>query len=135
MRYHRLGPGVFLLATAPGAAGSPDATETTRLLRAYHERRDIAARKRLIELYLPLVETLARRYVGRGEDREDLVQVGSIGLINAIDRFDPQRGGELAAYAVPNIEGEIRRHLRDRSSTIRLPRAVEELRAPLARAR
>ncbi|MFL5828035.1 MAG: sigma-70 family RNA polymerase sigma factor [Thermoleophilaceae bacterium] len=102
---------------------------------AYRERRDIAARERLIEMYLPLVESLAQRYVGRGEDREDLVQVGSIGLINAIDRFDPKRGDELAAYAVPNIEGEIRRHLRDRATTIRLPRVVEELRAPLARAR
>jgi RNA polymerase sigma-B factor len=123
------------LASVPRAAGSREATETTRLLRAYRERRDIAARERLIEMYLPLVESLAQRYVGRGEDREDLVQVGSIGLINAIDRFDPQRGDELAAYAVPNIEGEIRRHLRDRATTIKLPRAVEELRAPLARAR
>ena len=78
-------------------------------------------RQRLIEENLPLVRALARPFAGRGEALDDLVQVGSIGLIKAIDRFDPQRGS-LLAYAVPTIRGEIRRHLRDRASPLRVPR-------------
>jgi RNA polymerase sigma-B factor len=102
---------------------------TARLLRAYHERGETAARQRLIELYLPLVVSLARRHARGTDDQEDLYQVGCIGLINAIDRFDIERGQELAAFAVPNIEGEIRRHLRDRAATVRLPRRVLDLRS------
>ena len=107
---------------------------TGRLLHAYHAEGDADARTRLIELYLPLVHTLARRHARRGELYEDLVQVGSIGLIKAIDRFDVARGGELAAFAVPNIAGEMKRHLRD-SGTIRLPRGLAELRGRLSAAR
>jgi RNA polymerase sigma-B factor len=103
-------------------------SQTAELLRAYHERGDTAARQRLVELYLPLVESFMRRY-GRGtDDYDDLYQVGCIGLINAIDRFDLARGDELAAFAVPNIAGEIRRYLRDRGGSVRLPRRVVELR-------
>jgi RNA polymerase sigma-B factor len=120
-------------AGEPGNGGR--STATSRLLRAYHEGGDITARERLIELYLPLVETLARRYEGRGVESDDLVQVGSIGLINAIDRFDPARGGELTAFAVPNILGEIKRHFRDRRASVRVPRREQELRARLERAR
>ncbi|MFL5839894.1 MAG: sigma-70 family RNA polymerase sigma factor [Thermoleophilaceae bacterium] len=109
-------------------------SETADLLRAYHEHGDIAARQRLVELYLPLVESFMRRY-GRGTDEyDDLYQVGCIGLINAIDRFELTRGDELAAFAVPNIAGEIRRYLRDRSASVRLPRRVLELRSGAARA-
>jgi RNA polymerase sigma-B factor len=107
---------------------------TGRLLHAYHVAGDSGARTRLIELYLPLVHTLARRHARGGELYEDLVQVGSIGLIKAIDRFDVARGGELAAFAVPNIAGEMKRHLRD-SGTIRLPRGLAELRGRLPAAR
>jgi RNA polymerase sigma-B factor len=102
-----------------------NSASTTRLLRDYHLNGDASARERLIGMYLPLVTSLARRYARGGEDYEDLVQVGSIGLIKAIDRFDLNRGGELAAYAVPNISGEIKRHLRDNGETIRLPRALQ----------
>src|SRR5207253_4803476 len=84
------------------------------LLRRYHERGDLEARERLIEQYLPLVRSLARRYSYRGEQLEDLVQVGCIGLIKAIDRFDIDRGVELTTYATPNIIGEIKRHFRDK---------------------
>ena len=77
------------------------------LLRAYHEEGDRAARDRLVEEMLPLVRSLASRYAGRGEQVEDLVQVGAIGLIKAIDRFDLERGVELTTYAVPTIVGEI----------------------------
>jgi RNA polymerase sigma-B factor len=86
---------------------------------------DSRAREQLIERHLPLVRALARRFAGRGEQIEDLVQVGSIGLINAVDRFDPARGDDLVAYAVPTIVGEIRRYLRDRASPVRLPRVEQ----------
>jgi len=78
---------------------------------------DLEARERLIEQQLPLVESLARRYTHRGERLEDLVQVGTIGLIKAVDRYEPTRGVEFAAFAVPNILGEIKRHLLHRDPT------------------
>jgi RNA polymerase sigma-B factor len=84
-----------------------------------------------VQLYLPLVEAFANRYRVHGAERDDLVQVGSIGLLNAIERFDPKRGDEFAAFAVPTIAGEIKRHLRDRSKTVRLPRQLEEASARL----
>jgi RNA polymerase sigma-B factor len=104
-------------------------SETSALLRAYHQRGDDAARRQLVELYLPLVESFTRRYARSADEHDDLYQVGCIGLINAIDRFDLDRGDELAAFAVPNIAGEIRRYLRDRSGSVRLPRRVQELRS------
>jgi RNA polymerase sigma-B factor len=84
------------------------------------------ARARQIEAYLPLVRSLARRFAHRGERLDDLVQVGAIGLIKAVDRFDPARGADLAAYATPTILGEIKRHLRDRAALIRVPRREQE---------
>ena len=101
--------------------------DVRRLLRAYHRDGDRSARARLIQRYLPLVRRLARRYVGHGEQLDDLVQVGSIGLIKAIDRFQLERGVELASYAIPTIDGEIKRHLRDRAWPIRIPRRLQEL--------
>jgi RNA polymerase sigma-B factor len=108
--------------------------DVPRLLRAYHRDGDLGARARLIQQYLPLVRRLARRYVGHGEQFEDLVQVGSIGLIKAIDRFQLERGVDLASYAIPTIDGEIKRHLRDRAWPIRIPRRLQEL-DPTLRAR
>ena len=105
-----------------------------RLLRDYHHRGDVRARERLIGQYMPLVRRLARRHVGRGEPFEDLVQVGTIGLINAIDRFKLERGVDLATFAIPTIDGEIKRHLRDRAWPIRIPRRLQEL-DPTLRAR
>ena len=101
------------------------------LLHAYHRQGDLGARARLIEDYLPLVRRIARQHAGRGESLEDLVQVGSIGLINAIDRFELDRGVDLAAYAIPSIVGEIKRHLRDRVGPIRIPRRLQEVNASL----
>jgi RNA polymerase sigma-B factor len=89
-------------------------------------RRDVESRERLIEQQLPLVESLARRYAHRGERMEDLVQVGTIGLIKAVDRYEPAHGVALSAFAVPNILGEIKRHLRDRCGPIRVPRRYQE---------
>jgi RNA polymerase sigma-B factor len=105
-----------------------------RLLGDYHEAGDLSARERLIRQYLPLVRRLARRHVGRGEPFEDLVQVGTIGLIKAIDRFKLDRGVDLATFAIPTIDGEIKRHLRDRAWLIRVPRRLQELN-PALRAR
>ena len=98
-----------------------------RLLEAYRRGGDAGARDRLIEEMLPLVRALAARYAGRGEAVEDLVQVGCIGLIKAIDRFDIDRGVELSTYAVPTIVGEIRRHFRDKAWALHVPRRLKEL--------
>ena len=103
------------------------------LLRRYHEQGDLAAREQLIEQYMSLVRSLARRYSYRGEQLEDLVQIGAIGLIKAIDRFDLDRGVELTTYATPNIIGEIKRHFRDRGWAVRVPRGLQELNIQLSR--
>lgn len=111
------------IATAP--APSTD-REHDALLERWCSTRDPETRRLLIERHLPLVRALARRYAHRGEQLEDLVQVGAVGLIKAVDRFEPRRGRSLAAYAVPTILGEIRRHLRDSSQTVRVPRTEWE---------
>lgn len=92
------------------------------LLVAYLENGDVQARDRLVEELMPLVRSLANRYAGRGEPTEDLIQVGAIGLVKAIDRFELEKGVELSTYAVPTIVGEIRRHLRDSTQPLRVPR-------------
>jgi RNA polymerase sigma-B factor len=97
------------------------------LLRRYHEDGDLGAREELIERYMSLVRSLARRYAYRGEQLDDLVQIGAIGLIKAIDRFDVERGVELTTYATPNIIGEIKRHFRDKGWSVRVPRGLQEL--------
>jgi RNA polymerase sigma-B factor len=103
------------------------------LLRRYHEDGDLQAREQLIEQYMSLVRSLARRYSYRGEQLEDLVQIGAIGLIKAIDRFDLDRGVELTTYATPNIIGEIKRHFRDKGWAVRVPRGLQELNVQLSR--
>jgi RNA polymerase sigma-B factor len=91
-------------------------------------------RDQLVEMHLPLVEYLARRFAGRGEPLDDLVQVGTIGLIKAVDRFDTERGVEFSTYATPTVVGEIKRHFRDKGWTVRVPRRLQELRAALSSA-
>lgn len=90
------------------------------------------ARDALAVLHLPLVEHCARRFGNRGEPHEDLVQVGTIGLLKAIDRFDLARGVEFSTYATPTIIGEIKRHFRDRGWAIRVPRRLQELRLQIS---
>ncbi|MGD9695664.1 MAG: SigB/SigF/SigG family RNA polymerase sigma factor [Thermoleophilia bacterium] len=92
-----------------------------------------AERERLIVEHLPLVRALASRYAHRGESFEDLVQVATIGLIKAIDRFDARRGPSLVAFATPTILGEIRRHFRDTSWAVHVPRSITENRTRVAR--
>ena len=110
-------------------SGSPvNATLDDReLLRRYHEGGDASAREALVQRHLPLVRSLARRYAGRGESLEDIEQVGAIGLIKAIDRYELSREVALTTYATPNIVGEIKRHFRDKGWAIRVPRALQEL--------
>jgi RNA polymerase sigma-B factor len=112
---------------------SERSTNDKVLLRRYHEQGDLQAREELIEQYMSLVRSLARRYSYRGEQLEDLVQIGAIGLIKAIDRFDLERGVELTTYATPNIIGEIKRHFRDKGWSVRVPRGLQELNVRLSR--
>jgi RNA polymerase sigma-B factor len=86
------------------------------------------ARDRAIEAWLPLARHLAHRYSGRGEPTDDLVQTATVGLIKAVDKFDPHRGVDFAGYAIPTIIGEIKRHFRDRTWSVRVPRRLQELR-------
>jgi RNA polymerase sigma-B factor len=87
-----------------------------------------ALRDQAIEAWLPLAGHLARRYAGRGEPFDDLNQVAVVGMIKAVDRFDADRGIEFAAFAIPTIVGELKRHFRDRTWSIRVPRRLQELR-------
>ncbi len=115
-------------ANSRRAVNSERAREEDReLLRRYHDDGDTGAREQLIQRHLPLVRSLARRYAGRGEALEDIEQVGAIGLIKAIDRFELEREVSLATYATPNVVGEIKRHFRDRGWAIRIPRGLQEL--------
>ncbi len=119
--------------TADASAGrAAQQREDRELLRRYHVDGDTAARERLIARHLPLVRSLARRYAGRGEPLEDIEQVGAIGLIKAIDRFDLEREVSLATYATPNVVGEIKRHFRDKGWAIRVPRSLQELNARMS---
>ena len=102
-------------------------TDDRELLRRYHEDGDRSARELLVQRHLPLVRALARRYAGRGEALEDIEQVGAIGLIKAIDRYELSREVALTTYATPNVVGEIKRHFRDKGWAIRVPRALQEL--------
>jgi RNA polymerase sigma-B factor len=102
------------------------------LLRRLHEDGDVSAREQLVQRHLPLVRSLARRYAGRGEALEDIEQVGAIGLLKAIDRFELGREVSLATYATPTVVGEIKRHFRDKGWAIRVPRALQELNARMS---
>jgi RNA polymerase sigma-B factor len=95
---------------------------------------DISCRDELIAMHIGLVEYLARRFSNRGEPYEDLLQVGFVGLIKAIDRYDLERGVEFTTYATPTIIGEIKRYFRDRSWTIRVPRRLQTRDAQLSQA-
>jgi RNA polymerase sigma-B factor len=108
-------------------------TNVDALLVAYHRDGDEKAREQALVELMPLVRALASRYAGRGEPLEDLVQVGSIGLIKAVDRFDVDRGVDFASYAVPTIVGEIRRHFRDKAWAMHVPRRLKELSLRLSR--
>ena len=97
-----------------------------RLFRRYQRDGDLLARHQLIERYLPLARSLARRYGRRGESLDDLVQVASLGLVKAIDRFEPERELSFSSYAVPTMLGELRRYFRDSGWALHVPRELQE---------
>jgi len=106
-----------------------DKDRTRELFRRYKEEGDEEAREQLIVSHVNLVRYIAAKFKNRGEPLDDLIQAGTIGLIKAIDRFDPSRGLEFTTYATPTIMGEIKRHFRDKGWTIRVPRRLQELSA------
>jgi RNA polymerase sigma-B factor len=101
---------------------------------APHDPERAALRDRCIEAWLPMAQHLARRYANRGEPLDDLIQVATVGLIKAVDRYESDRGVEFAAYAIPTVVGEIKRHFRDRTWSIRVPRRLQELRMAISAA-
>ena len=115
----------------PGSSRHPDtavgALDAMLAVPMGHPSRP-ALRARAIEAWLPLAKHLANRYTGRGEPTDDLTQTATLGLIKAIDRYDPGYGVEFAGFAIPTIVGELRRHFRDRTWSIRVPRRLQELR-------
>src|SRR5487761_1509196 len=110
----------------PKPSSSPARDRVRRLLREYRESRDPAIREHLVELNSDLVHFIARRFANRGEPLEDIEQVGFLGLIQAIERFDPSLENEFSTFATPTIMGEIRRYFRDRSWAVRVPRRLQE---------
>jgi RNA polymerase sigma-B factor len=111
---------------------SPDeraarAQEDRKLLVRYRSAGDPAAREQLVRRFLPLARQLARRYQRGGEQLDDLVQVASLGLLKAIDRFDPERETAFSSFAVPTILGELKRHFRDKGWSVRVPRDLQEM--------
>jgi RNA polymerase sigma-B factor len=108
--------------------------EERRLFKAYLEHGDLQARERLVERFLPLARQLARRYGNSGQSMDDLVQVASLGLVKAIDRYELDRGAAFSSFAVPTILGEIKRYFRDSGWTVRVPRAIQERRLQVNRA-
>jgi RNA polymerase sigma-B factor len=97
------------------------------LFRRYQQTRDPSVRQRLVDAHTNLVYFLARKFQNRGEPLEDIVQVAFLGLLMAIERFDPDRGLEFSTFATPTIVGEIKRYFRDKSWTVRIPRRLQEL--------
>lgn len=110
------------LAT-PSAVRTHDDRE---LLHRYHDLGELSARDELVERFLPLARQLARRYHRGSEPLDDLIQVASIGLVKAVDRFDPDRGTAFSSYAVPTILGELKRYFRDSGWAVHVPRGMQE---------
>jgi RNA polymerase sigma-B factor len=115
------------LVTAPAPPSPATAASEKLLFRRYQRDGDLQARRELIERHLALARSLARRYEGRGEPLDDLFQVANLGLIKAIDRFDPERGLSFSSYAVPTMLGELRRYFRDSGWALHVPRGMQEL--------
>ncbi|MBI3923991.1 MAG: SigB/SigF/SigG family RNA polymerase sigma factor [Armatimonadetes bacterium] len=113
--------------------GKWDRERARELLAQYAGTRDSAIKDELVTQHLNLVRYLAGKFANRGENLEDLIQVGCLGLIKAIERFDPERGTEFTTYATPTIVGEIKRHFRDKGWAIKVPRRLQEFNASVAK--
>jgi RNA polymerase sigma-B factor len=121
----RTSPAVDEVSSAPGARRRR-IDQDRRLFALYRETGDLAARDALVERFLPLAHHLARRYAYGSGLGEDLKQVASLGLLNAIARYDSDRGSAFSSFAVPTIDGEIKRYFRDKGWTVRVPRSLQE---------
>lgn len=113
---------------------SPDRQEVDSLVREYRRTRELSLRDRLISQHLYLVQTVARKFAGLGESYDDLLQEGAMGLINAVDLYDPDRGVQFATYATHLVEGQIRHYLRDKGKLIKQPAWVQELTTKIMKA-
>ncbi len=122
------------MAETSSRKSSWDKEKTRELFRRYKEKGDMDAREKLVMSHMNLVRFLANKFKNRGEPLDDLVQVGYLGLLKAIDRFDPERGLEFTTYATPTILGEIKRHFRDKGWSVRVPRRLQELSAKVNQA-
>jgi RNA polymerase sigma-B factor len=109
-----------------GELSAARAREERELLARYHLHGDIAAREQLIERFLPLARKLVRSFERPGESTDDLLQVASLGLVKAVDRFELERGTAFSSFAVPTIVGELKRYLRDSGWDVHVPRATQE---------
>ena len=115
------------------AAGPVDVAFESQLLAEFHATRDPQLRDELVRRHLPLARRLAGRYSYSDEPFDDLVQVASIGLIKAIDRFDPSHGAKLSSFAVPTILGELKRYFRDKTWALHVPRGLQDLSLKITR--
>lgn len=111
---------------APGDRQAERDYERLLLLR-YHRKGDLGAREQLVERLLPLAHSLAGRYAHRGEPLDDLEQVAGLGLLKALDRYDPEHGSSFVSFAAPTILGELKRHFRDKGWALHVSRALQEL--------
>lgn len=109
--------------------------EIKKFFKIYKETQNVKVREKLVFLHMNLVRYLASRFLNKGESYDDLVQVGSLGLIKAIDRYNPARGVEFTTYAIPTILGEIKRYFRDKGWAIKVPRRLQELSRDIKKAK
>jgi len=128
----RITPAVTTAANAPVDSAAELLNAMAAMPTGHPSRAGL--RDRAIEAWLPLARHLANRYSGRGEPTDDLIQTATVGLIKAVDKFDPERGVDFAGYAIPTIIGEIKRHFRDRTWSVRVPRRLQELRLSITEA-
>ena len=122
------------MASKTSGKSAWDKEKTRELFRRFKEEGDMDAREKLVMSHLNLVRFIANKFKNRGEPIDDLVQVGYLGLLKAIDRFDPARGLEFTTFATPTIMGEIKRHFRDKGWSVRVPRRLQELSAKVNQA-
>ena len=119
---------------APSPGADERLTGEAELWRRFAQTRDPSIREELVRRNLPFAKRLALRYRGASESFDDLLQVANLGLLNAVDRFDPDRGIPFTAFASPTILGELKRHFRDRVWTVRVPRGLHDLMAEVDKA-
>src|ERR687897_1801384 len=117
----------------PAPGPGEQLADEKELLRRYATDPSPRVREELVDRFMPLAKRLASRYAGGAEPFDDLMQVASVGLVKAIDRFDPARGTAFSTFATPTITGELKRHFRDRGWAVRVPRRIQELHLQLDR--